>query len=111
MAILFPALNLYRNWLVTDTLAGYREKAIRSLAVNLHDFGSVLCDWMPFFNERYGWAMALAILFILLITGIFLLRLVRKTNFFSYDTIAISYFVSYAFFILFAGEPGAAPGI
>jgi hypothetical protein len=101
VAILFPALNLYRNWLVTDTLAGYREKAIRSLAVNLHDFGSVLCDWMPFFNERYDWATSLAILFILLITGIFLFRLVRKTNFFSYDTIAISYFVSYAFFILF----------
>jgi hypothetical protein len=104
VAILFPALNLYRNWLVTDTLAGYREKAIRSLAANLHDFGSVLCDWMPFFNERYGWATALAILFILLITGIFVFRLVRKTNFFSYDTIAISYFVSYAFFILFVAS-------
>ena len=65
-----------------NTLTGYREKAIRSLGVNLHDFGSVFCDWLPFFNERYGWATVIALLFILLITGIFILRLVRETQFF-----------------------------
>jgi hypothetical protein len=104
IAALFPALNLYRNWLVTDTLAGYREKAIRSLSVNLHDFGSVLCDWLPFFNQHYVAATLLAVFFILLITGIFLARLVRRADFFSYDTIAISYFVCYAFFILFVAS-------
>ncbi|HEV3413613.1 MAG TPA: hypothetical protein VG101_14130 [Puia sp.] len=100
VAILIPALNVYRNWRVTDTFTGYREKAIRSLAVNLHDVGSVFCDWLPFFNGRYSWATAIALLFILGITGIFIYRLVRKTNFFSYDTIAASYFVAYAAFIL-----------
>jgi hypothetical protein len=100
VAILFPALNFYRNWRVTGTLTGYREKAIRSLGANLHDVGSVFCDWLPFFNERYAWAAVIAVLFILLITGIFLIRLLRKKNFFSYDTIGISYFVTYAFFIL-----------
>src|SRR6201996_5231887 len=28
VAIIFPAINLYRNYRVTDTLTGYREKAI-----------------------------------------------------------------------------------
>ena len=104
VAILFPALNLYRNWHVTNTLTGYREKAIRSLGANLHDFGIVLCDWLPFFNGRYAWATCIALLFILLITGIFLFRLVRKRNFFSYDTIGISYFVTYTIFILFTAS-------
>lgn len=104
VAILFPALNLYRNYRVTETLTGYREKAIRSLADNLHDVGSVFCDWLPFFNERYGWATIIALLFILLITGIFCYRLVRKKNFFSYDTIGIGYFVTYAFFILYTAS-------
>jgi hypothetical protein len=104
VAILFPALNLYRNWRVTDTFAGYREKAIRSLGINLHDAGSVFCDWLPFFNERYGWATVIALLFILGITGIFIRRLVKKTGFFSYDTIGISYFVSYTVFILYTAS-------
>jgi hypothetical protein len=101
VAILLPALNIYRNFRVTDTFTGYREKAIRSLGVNLQDVGSVFCDWLPFFNERYGWATVIALLFILGISGIFIRRWVRKTNFFSYDTIGISFFVVYAVFILY----------
>jgi hypothetical protein len=104
IAILFPALNVYRNYRVTDTFTGYREKAIRSLGVNIHDAGSVFCDWLPFFNQRYEWATVIALLFILGIAGIFVYRLVRKTNFFSYDTIGISYFVVYVAFILFTAS-------
>jgi hypothetical protein len=104
VAVLFPALNVYRNWRVTDTLTGYRERAIRSLGVNLHDIGSVFCDWLPFFKERYSFATAIALLFILGITGIFIYRLVKKTNFFSYDTIAGGYFIAYAAFILYTAS-------
>lgn len=95
------ALNLYRNLRLTQTLTGFREKGLTSLGENLHDFGSVLCDWLPFFNERYQAATVVAIFFILLITGIFLYRLVRRDNFFSYDTIALSYFLVYTAFILY----------
>lgn len=97
----FLALNLYRNLRLTETLTGFREKGVTPLGDNLHDFGSVLCDWLPFFNGHYGWATAVALLFILLITGIFFYRLARKTGFFSMDTIALSYFVAYMAFILF----------
>lgn len=95
------ALNLYRNLRLTRTLTGYREKGNTPFSDNLHDFGSVLCDWLPFFNERYAGAAGVAVVFLLLITGIFVFRLVRKVDFFSYDTIAISFFVVYASFILF----------
>lgn len=101
VSLSFLALNLYRNYRLTETLAGYREKGLRSLCTNLFDFGSVLSDWLPFFNERYGAATAVAVCFIVLITGIFVYRLVRKTGFFSYDTIALSYFVMYTLFILY----------
>jgi hypothetical protein len=102
LSILFLALNLYRNLHLTQTLTGYREKGITPLVLNIHDFGSVLCDWLPFLGDRYQAATAIAIFFILLITGIFIYRLVRRTGFFSCDTIALSYFVVYAGFILFS---------
>jgi hypothetical protein len=96
------ALNLYRNHRLTGTMTGYREKGLTSLSENLHDFGSVFCDWLPFFNERYGSATLIGILFILGITAFFVFRLVRRKDFFSYDTIAISYFIVYTGFILFS---------
>lgn len=104
IAVLFPALNLYRNYRITDTLAGYREKAIRSLGTNIHDTGSIFCDWLPFFDGRYAWATVIALIFMIGITAIFIRRLIKKTNFFSYDTIGISYFVTYAAFILFTAS-------
>ena len=102
LSVLLLALNLYRNFQVTRTLTGYREKGITPLGLNIHDFGSVLSDWLPFLGDRYQAATGIAVFFIILITAIFIYRLIRKTGFFSYDTIALSYFVVYAGFILFS---------
>src|SRR6201996_8129306 len=101
VSLSFLVLNLYRNYKLTETLTGYREKGLTPLSENIHNFGSVLCDWLPFFNERYAAASVVALLFIFLITGIFIYRLVRRSGFFSYDTIALSYFVLYTIFILY----------
>lgn len=101
VSLSFLVLNLYRNYQVTETLTGYREKGVTPLSINIFNYGSVLSDWMPFFNEHYGAATILAWVFIVLITGIFLYRLFKKTGFFSYDTIALSYFVVYTIFILY----------
>ena len=100
--VLFLALNLYRNLRLTHTLTGYREKGITPLSLNIHDFGSVVCDWLPFLGNRYRSAGGIAIFFIVLITGIFLYRLARRKGFISYDTIGLSYFVVYTAFILFS---------
>lgn len=101
VSVSFLALNLYRNLRLTQTLTGYREKGLTPFSENLHHFGSVLCDWLPFFNERYGAASFVALVSLLLITGIFVFRLVRRVDFFSYDTIAISLFIVYGTFILY----------
>ncbi|MBS1665460.1 MAG: hypothetical protein JST68_30745 [Bacteroidetes bacterium] len=101
VSISFLALNLYRNYKLTHTLTGYREKGLTPFLTNLHDFGSVFCDWLPFFNERYDSAVFVALVFLVLITGIFVYRLVRRVDFFSYDTIAITFFIVYGGFILY----------
>ncbi len=99
-SLVFLALNLYRNLHLTQTLTGYREPGVTSFADNLQDYGSVLCDWLPFFNGHYNAAKAVAVIFIVLITGIFVYRLVRKAGFFSAEALAGSYFVVYTGFIL-----------
>lgn len=100
IAGVFPAVNLLRNHLVTGTLTGYREPAIRSFGRNLHDFGSVFCDWMPFFNNHYALASVIGSFWVIVFAGIFLRRLVRKDRLFSYENIATAYFIVYAVFML-----------
>ena len=100
LALLPLALNILRNFRLTQTLTGYREPGLTSFGANVHDIGSVFSDWLPFFNEHYGASTVVAVVFVLGITGIFLYRLVRHWDFFSYDTLALSYFVVYAGFIL-----------
>jgi len=111
VSLVFLAVNLYRNYVLTETLAGYREKGLTPLTANIHNYGSVLCDWLPFFNERYAAATVVALVFILLITGIFVYRLVRRIGFFSYDTIAISYFIMYTLFILYTATASRFQGL
>lgn len=94
------ALNIYRNRLVTGTLTGYREKALTPFATNLHDYGSVLCGWLPFFDEEFRWAGVVSAFFILSLLGVFLYRLWRKVNLFSYENIALTFFLVYSIFIL-----------
>jgi hypothetical protein len=101
LAVLPLALNLLRNYKLTQTLTGFREPGQTPFSNNLHMFGSVLCDWLPFFNERYGAATFVALVFILGITGRFVYRLVRRTDIFSYSNLALSYFVVYGGFILY----------
>jgi hypothetical protein len=101
LAVLPLALNLLRNWRLTQTLTGFREPGQTPFGSNLHMFGSVLCDWLPFFNERYGVATFVAVVFILGITGRFVYRLVRRKDIFSYSNLALSYFIVYGGFILF----------
>ena len=94
------ALNIYRNHRVTGTLTGYREKAVTSLGANLFHFGSVCCDWLPFFNERYALATGIAVLFILLAAVIVFFRWFAKKDTFSYENLGTIYFLVYALFIL-----------
>ncbi|MDR3716552.1 MAG: hypothetical protein P4L51_27415 [Puia sp.] len=107
-------LNLIRNNLVNGTLTGWREKGITSFGQNLHDLGSVFCDWLPFFNGRYAGAAALAVCWFGLLAFLFVRRLVRwfaaspplpavepdTIGFWSYENMATVFFIVYFLFIL-----------
>ena len=102
IAVLPMALNIFRNKLVTGTLTGYREKAVTSFGANLYHFGTVFCDWLPFFNGRYQAAAWVGAGCILLCLGLLLYRVLKmKESLFSYEHIATAWFLLYACFILF----------
>jgi hypothetical protein len=84
----------------TGTLTGHREKGLESFWVVLHDFGSVSLGWLGLPDHYYIFAVAMGVLLILLFFVVFVLRWRRSPHFFSYENLAIAYFIIYAVFIL-----------
>ena len=102
-AVTSPALlliNLARNYTVSGTLMGIREKAIRTLAENMHDTGAVFCDWLPFLAGHYSWAIVLTIILIVFFLILWLLQRTVHTQNVSYGHIACSFFLVYILFML-----------
>lgn len=99
-----PAINLIHNAHASGTLTGYREKALRSLIVNISDTGSVFSDWLPFLS-RYS--KAAPVVAIVLIAGLgigWLWRLFRNRDFTSYENIATGFFLSYTLFMIISAS-------
>lgn len=111
----FLLINLIRNRLITGTLTGYREKGVTPFVRNLHDFGSVFWDWLPFSGSHYWLSFLIGAGLVILFIILFLAPLIRKGPSFSFkalsfetfsfervsfEQIAIAYFVVYAVFIL-----------
>ncbi len=100
-AFVFPAINLYHNLLAGGALIGNREKGIASFGSNMHDLGSVFCDWLHIPNDYYLLAYLIGLGWILLFLAVFILRLARKkTGCLPTKIFAIAFFIVYAVFIL-----------
>jgi len=95
-----PVINLIRNKLLTTTLTGFREKGVTPFGRNLYDFGSVFCDWMPFFNTHYRLTALAGAAWIVFFIAAFIVRYIKRQRFFSLENIATAYFIVYAIFIL-----------
>lgn len=60
----FLIINLIRNYHVSGVLTGFRERSITSFSQNLHDAGTVFCDWLPFLHNGYSFATIVAVIII-----------------------------------------------
>jgi hypothetical protein len=91
--------NLARNNIFDGTSTGMRERSLTSLLTNIRYYGNVLCDWLPLPKDHIGVAMSAGLI---LLAGFVLLlwRYYRSRRLYSFETIAISFFVLYSVFIL-----------
>jgi hypothetical protein len=101
--VISPALlviNLTRNYTISATLTGLREKAIRSLNENMHDTGVVFSDWLPFFNGHYAWAVLVSIFVITMAVAIWATQRLISKQAGSYEHIAVSFLLVYLVFMI-----------
>ncbi len=92
-------INLGRNYFVSGTLTGPRERSITPLIQNVHDTGSVFCDWLPFLHAHHKPATWIALLIIAAVLFVFIQQLRRK-QIADYITISAAFSLVYILFMI-----------
>jgi uncharacterized protein (DUF3820 family) len=100
ISIALVVVNLIRNYNVSNTLTGIRQKGVTPLKENLQYYGEVICSWLPFSNllSHYEWVVS--IVFILSIMGIFIYRILKGIEHNSFEKIAVGFTIFYTLLIL-----------
>ena len=93
-------INLVRNYVVSETLTGFREKSISTLASNTHDAGWVLCDWLPFLHGNHEAANWVAIGIIAVLAFICLEQFLHNGRMANYENMAAIFSLLYISFLI-----------
>jgi len=97
---LLLVLNYIRNIMLSGTLMGNRETSLTSFTDAIHNFGAVLCYWLPLPKENYSIAFCVGCFVILCFIALFIYRLLKRSDYTSYENITTVFFIVYAFFML-----------
>ena len=93
-------INLIRNAILSQTLTGNRQKGVTPFLENLKYYGYVLSDWLPFSAFTSTFPIMFGFIFLILIGGVFVYRLLHKIEHNSYEKIAATFTLMYSLFML-----------
>jgi len=93
-------INLTRNYAVSGTMTGNRERSLTSVYENLHNVGSVFYDWLPFLSGHYNGAGWVAIFLILALTFVCTKHFLKNHSLTTYENIAAVFSLLYVLFIV-----------
>ncbi len=94
------SINLLRNYFLSTSLTGSRQKGETSLIENVKYYGAVLSDWMPFEALTKSYPFWMGLIFLLSISAIFIYRYVKKLEHNSIEKIAAAFTLVYSMFML-----------
>lgn len=93
-------INLARNYTVSGTITGLREKSIRTLSENTHDAGSVFYDWIPFLHGHYTGAGWMAVFLIAGLAFVCMKQFLRNRRLTTYESMAAGFSLLYVLFMI-----------
>lgn len=100
VSISLLVINLSRNLYLTNTFTGIRQKGQTAFATNLKLVGEVIADWLPGTQFINGFSLIIGAVFIITLSSIFLYRTKKGLAHNSYEKIAATFSIVFAFFML-----------
>ena len=93
-------INLLRNFAISGTLTGMRERSLRTLSDNMAEAGSVLYNWFTFTNGLYKPAPLLIIILIAALTIVCFQQIKENKRLSGYQNIAALFSLVFVVFML-----------
>lgn len=97
-----PLLNIIRNKLLSETLAGVRQSSLKTVQTNLHDLLNVLGYWFPNSdNDSSTTIILIGLVLIVMVISMLMYRLIQQQYFASIHTLLSLFILVYGGFLLF----------
>jgi hypothetical protein len=93
-------INLARNYFVSETLTGHRERSITSFLNNMHNAGNAFCGWLPFFSENNSAAAWVAFILIAALAFTFIQQFLSKRRIADFLAMSAAFSLLYILFML-----------
>jgi hypothetical protein len=94
-------LNLIRNYNLSNSLSGIRQKGVTPFSENLKFVGKVINDWLPFSNATQGLCLVIGCLFIFILIIRCIVSLAKLSIIGIHEKTAIVFTFVYTMFMLF----------
>jgi hypothetical protein len=93
-------INLARNYTISGTMTGNRERSLTTVYENLHNVGSVLYDWLPFLNGHYNGVEWLVKFLILTLAFVCIKQFLKYHCLITYENMAAVFSLLYILFMV-----------
>ena len=93
-------INLARNYTVSGTMTGNRERSLTTVYENLQNVGSVLYDWLPFLNGHYNGAGWLVIFLIFTLAFVCIKQFLKYHCLITYENMSAVFSLLYILFMV-----------
>lgn len=94
------SVNLMRNYILTSSLTGARQKGETPFTEILKYYGTVLIEWFPFASIAKSYAFWVGVFFLGGVATIFIYRYVKKSKYSTLEKIANTFTLVYSVFML-----------
>lgn len=97
-----PLLNIARNIMLTQTVAGLRQSSLKTFPINLQDFINVMGYWFPNSeNDSFVTLLIIGIVLMIMVMVLLIYGLIQQQFFSNIITILSVFVLVYAGFMLF----------
>ena len=93
-------INLARNYFVSGTLTGPRERSITPFVKNVHDTGATFCDWLPFLHNHHNPGTWVAFLILTTLTFTVVQQFLSKRRMADFLAMSAAFSLLYILFMI-----------
>ena len=100
VAISLTAVNIIHNLVVSKSVAGVREKALRPIAENIMQLSNIIAEWLPFLKGHETVTCLIFVFAFTIVAGKIIFNIIQQQFYTTYENTVAVFFIIYSCFII-----------